>query len=51
MYTTTDGFSQDESLRLSQQQRSCRDVASILWDFYPTLGCHDTQKVLHKYNK
>ena len=27
----------------SQQQWSCRDIASILWDFYPTLGCHDTQ--------
>ena len=24
------------------------DVTSILWDFYPTLGCHDTQNVLHK---
>ena len=29
---------------------SCRDVASILWDFYPTLGCHGTQNVLHKCN-
>ena len=34
----------------SQQQWSCRDVHSILWDFYSTLGCHDTQNVLHKYN-
>ena len=33
-----------------QQQWSCRDVASILWDFNPTLGCHDTQNVLHIYN-
>ena len=24
-------------------------LTSILWDFYPTLGCHDTQNVLHKY--
>ena len=23
---------------------------SILWDVYPTLGCHDTQNVLHKCN-
>ena len=38
------------ALHPSQQQWSCRDVASILWDFYPTLGCHDTQNVLHKYN-
>ena len=22
------------------------DVASTLWDFYPTLGCHDTQNAL-----
>ena len=22
------------------------DVASVLWDFFPTLGCHDTQNVL-----
>ena len=22
----------------------------FLWDFYPTLGCHDTQNVLYKYN-
>ena len=29
---------------------SCQDVASILWGFYPTLGCHDTQNALHKYN-
>ena len=34
------------ALRPSQQQWSCQDVASILWDF----GCHDTQNVLHKYN-
>ena len=26
------------------------DTASILWDFYTTLGCHDTQNVLHKNN-
>ena len=39
-----------DGLRPSQQQWSCRDVASILWDFYPTLGCHDTQNVRHKYN-
>ena len=25
-------------------------LASILWDFYPTLGCHDFQNVLRKYN-
>ena len=25
---------------------SCRNVTAILWDFYPKLGCHDTQKVL-----
>ena len=24
-------------LRHNQQQRSCRDAAYILWDFYPTL--------------
>ena len=36
--------------RPNQQQWSCRDVASILWDFYPKLGCHDTQNVLQKYN-
>ena len=39
-----------DTLRPSQQLWSCRDVASILWDFYPTLGCHDTQNALHKYN-
>ena len=22
----------------------------FLWDFYPKLGCHDTQNGLHKYN-
>ena len=38
------------ALRPSQQQWSSRDVASILWDLYPTLGCHDTQNALHKYN-
>ena len=38
-----------DALRHSQLQRSCRDVTSILWDFYPKLGCHDTQNVLHKY--
>ena len=38
------------ALRPSQQQWSCRDVASILWDFYSTSRCHDTQNVLHKYN-
>ena len=26
------------------------DIASILWDFFATLGCHDTQNVHHKYN-
>ena len=39
-----------DALRPSQQQWSCRDVVSILWDFYPTFGCHDTQNVLYKYN-
>ena len=24
----------------------CWDLASILWEFYPTLGCHDIQNVL-----
>ena len=38
------------ALRSSQQQWSFRDVASILWDFYPTLGCQDTQNALRKYN-
>ena len=33
-------------LRPSQQQWSYRDVASIFWDFNPTLGCHDTQNVI-----
>ena len=32
-----------DALHSSQQQWSCRDVASILWDFYPTLGCHDIE--------
>ena len=27
-----------------------RGVALMSWDFYPILGCHDTQNVLHKYN-
>ena len=39
-----------DALLPSQQQWSCQEVASMLWDFYPTLGCHDTQNVLHKYN-
>ena len=39
-----------DALRPSQQQWSCRDVAAILWDFYQTLGCHDTQNMLHEYN-
>ena len=39
-----------DALRPSQQQWSCRDVASILWDMYPPLGCHDTQNALLKYN-
>ena len=34
----------------SQQLWSCWDIASILWDFYPTLGCHDSQYVLLKYS-
>ena len=36
-------------LRPSQPHWSFHEVASVLWDFYPTLGCHDTQNVLHKY--
>ena len=43
-------FSLINALHPSQQQWSCWDAASILWDFYPTLGCHDTQNVLHKYS-
>ena len=39
-----------DALGPSQEQWSCRDVASILWDFYPTLECHDTQNVLHINN-
>ena len=39
-----------DALCSSQQQWSCQDVASILWDFYPALECHDTQNVLHEYN-
>ena len=30
-----------DALRPSQQQWSCQDIASILWDFYQTLGCND----------
>ena len=33
-------------LMLSVQVNSYGHVASILWDFYPKLGCHDIQKVL-----
>ena len=29
-----------DALRPSQQLWSCRNVASILWECYPTLGCH-----------
>ena len=38
------------ALRPSQQQWSCLDIVSILWDFYQTFGRHDTQNVLLKYN-
>ena len=34
------------SERPLQQLWSCRDVASILLDLYPTLGRHDIQKLL-----
>ena len=37
-----------DTYRHSQQLWSCRDVASILCDIYPTLGCHDTQNVPEK---
>ena len=43
-------FVKIDALRPSQQHWSCLGVASVLWDFYQTLGCHDTQIVLHKYN-
>ena len=39
-----------DALRPSQHQWPYQDVAFILWDFYLTLGCHDTQNVLYKYN-
>ena len=29
------------ALRPSQPILQCRDITSILCDFYPTLGCHD----------
>ena len=37
-------------LRPSQQLWSCRDVVSILWDFYPKLGRHEFKKKCSKYN-
>ena len=30
---------------------SCIDIASVLWDFYTTLGCHDTQNELKNITK
>ena len=33
-------------LRPNQQLWSRWHIASILWDFYPTFGCHDLRNVL-----
>ena len=33
------------ALRPSQPILQCRDVTSILCDFYPTLGCHDIRNI------
>ena len=33
-------------LRPSQRILSCRDITSILCEFYPTLGCHDIRNIL-----
>ena len=33
------------SLRPSQPILQCRDITSILCDFYPTLGCHDIRNI------
>ena len=33
------------ALRPSQPIWQCRDVTSILCDFYPTLGCHDIRNI------
>ena len=38
-------FVKIEAFRPSQQQKSWRDDTFI----YRTLGCHDTQNVLHRY--
>ena len=37
------------ALHPSQQLWSCRGVASISWDFYLTLGCHDMTNCARKY--
>ena len=33
------------ALRPSQSILQCRDITSILCDFYPTLGCHDIRNI------
>ena len=33
------------ALRTSQPILQCRDITSILCDFYPTLGCHDIRNI------
>ena len=33
------------ALRPSQPILQCRDITSILYDFYPTLGCYDIRNI------
>ena len=37
------------ALRPSQQILSCRDITSILCEFYPTLGCHHCHDIRNNH--
>ena len=38
-----------DTIRSSQQLWSCRDDASVLWNFYPKLGCYDIKSDHNMY--
>ena len=44
LYDMHDLLSWIDALRHSQQLWSCREVASVLWDFQPTLGWHKPRR-------